>query len=201
MPERLAQHLISRGLLPASKVDSALKLQHVSKGGLDSALLEQGLVSEAGLLQALSDVSGLQPVNLADFEPNVEAAAQLPRKIAERLSVAPLSIDGGTLHLAVCYPAPREALKEVSFLLGKKLELWVAVECRVLDWNATVYDTALPPRFDRLLKQLDPNRRPRSSSALQAVHEMTELVSDEVLRRATGRGTAEEPILLEKPKA
>jgi hypothetical protein len=199
MPERLAQHLISRGLLPASKVDSALRQQQANKGGLDSALLEQGLVSEAGLLQALSDVSGLQPVNLADFEPNTEAAAQLPRKIAERLTIAPLSIDGATLHLAVCYPAPKDALKEVSFLLGKKLELWVALEARVHDWNASVYATPLAPRFERLLRQLDPNRRGKSGQH-QHVEQMTELITDDVLRRGAGRGTPEEPILLEKPK-
>lgn len=200
MAERLAQHLISRGLLPASKVDGALRLQGASKGGLDSALLEQGLVSEPGLLQALADVSGLQPVNLADFEPNLEAGAQVPRKIAERLSIAPLSVDGGTLHLAVCYPPPKEALKEVGFLLGKKLELWVAIECRVHDWNATVYDSPLAPRFERILRQLDPSRRGRSSGSHPAIGESTESVSADVLERAH-QPPPEEPILLDKPRS
>ena len=135
MPQRLAQHLIARGLLPARVVDEALRRLAREGGSLDTVLLEMGAVSEAGILQAVSDVSGVRLVNLADFEPNAEAGPLMPFKMARQLNVVPLSVDGTSLHLACAYPLQQQQLKDVGFLLGRKLELWVALECRVRDWQ------------------------------------------------------------------
>ena len=94
MPQRLAQHLIARGLLPARVVDEALRRLGREGGTLDSVLLEMGAVSEAGMLQAISDVSGVRLVNLADFEPNAEAGPLMPFKMARQLNVVPLTLFG-----------------------------------------------------------------------------------------------------------
>ena len=159
MSQRLAQHLISRGLLPAKLVDDAMRRLQAGTAALDTILLEAGAVSEAGMLQALSDVSGMRLVNLADFEPNAEAGPMLPLKISRRLTVVPLSVDGNILHLAVGYPVPHKELREVAFLLGKELELWVALECRIKDWQTALYREPMLERFKVLLRDLDPGRR------------------------------------------
>jgi HEAT repeat protein len=199
MPHRLAQHLISRGLLPAPRVDEALK-RHASADGvcIDTVLLEQGVISEAGVLQAMADVSGVRLVNLSDFEPNKGAAGELPLKIAQRLNVVPLSVEGNTLHLAVGYPVPHAQLKEVGFLLGKPLELWVSIEARRRDWMAQLYQVPLPSRFAALLAAVDPARRPSAVSAPVSA-EAAESLSEEVLDRIA-QGIIEEPVLLSTKK-
>ena len=138
MSDLLAQHLISSRLLPADKVEEAVRRQALSGGRLDTILLEQGIISEAGALQALADVSGFRLVNLADFESNREVAGFIPPKVAERTCVVPLSLDGGTLHVACAHPVPVKELAEMGVLLNKKLELWVALEVRVRDWISAV---------------------------------------------------------------
>jgi len=158
MPSRLAQHLVSQGLLPPEKANEALRRHAVAGGLFDTALLEQGVVSEPGLLNALSETAGVQKVNLADFEPNPEVASFIPPKLAERLCAVPLSLDGSTLHVACGYPVPKAELDEVGFLLGKQLVLWVALEVRIRDWIATIYKAPLPARYANLLAQLDPTR-------------------------------------------
>ncbi len=173
-------------------------MRKLAQGGaaLDTLLLEMGAVSEAGILQALADVSGLRLVNLSDFEPNHEVAPLLPLKISRRLSVVPLSVEASTLHLAVSYPVPQKELREVSFLLGKQLELWVALECRIRDWQTFLYGEPLQPRFEALLKQLDPTRKKTEAKEMGAV---TESLSLEVLERIA-QGIDEEPLLLDRPK-
>src|SRR5277367_6904484 len=104
MADRLAQHLVQRRLLPAERVEEAVRRQTLSGGSLDTALLEAGVISEAGALQAIADVAGHRFVHLADFEPNREVATYIPPKIADRLSVVPLSLDDATLHVACGYP-------------------------------------------------------------------------------------------------
>ncbi|MBN9688116.1 MULTISPECIES: FrgA protein [unclassified Corallococcus] len=153
MPSRLAQHLVSRALLSQEQAGELLR-QHQAQGGhLDTALLERG-IPEADVLAMLGEVSGFRPVNLVDFEPNLEVASFIPPKIAERLSVVPLSLDGNTLHVACAYPVPKKELDEVGFLLGRPLELWVAIELRVREWIAIIYRQPLPPRFVQLADAL-----------------------------------------------
>ncbi len=156
MPARLAQYLIAKGLVSEEGIESTLQ-QHAREGvKLDSAILEQGLLTEAQALEALGDVSGHRPVNLGEFEINFAVSALIPQKIAERLCITPLSLDNGLLHVACSYPVPLRELREVGFLLGRELELWVALEVRVRQWLAGLYGLPLAPRLSRLLSSLQP---------------------------------------------
>jgi hypothetical protein len=156
MPARLAQYLIAKGLVSAERIESTLE-QHALEGGkLDSAILEEGLLSEEQALEALGDLSGHRPVNLGEFEINFAVSALIPQKIADRLCITPLSLDNGLLHVACGYPVPARELREVGFLLGRELELWVALEVRVRQWLAGLYGLPLAPRLSRLLSSLQP---------------------------------------------
>jgi hypothetical protein len=197
MPQRLAQHLIARGLLPARVVDEALKRLAKDGGTLDTVLLEMGAISEAGMLQAIADVSGQRLVNLADFEPNTEASPLMPFKMARQLNCVPLSLDGNAVHVACAYPLSHAQLKDVGFLLGRKLELWVAIEARVRDWQAVLYGEPLDDRYASLLSMLDPSR-PKPKPQEPAGGD-TESMDAEVLERIA-RGIVEEPVLLSRPK-
>ncbi|MGA9523557.1 MAG: FrgA protein, partial [Myxococcaceae bacterium] len=216
MPARLAQHLVERGLLSAETVEAAQRHRATHGGALDTALLELGGVAEPGMLQALADVSALKPVNLADFEPNPEMARFIPANVAQRLGAVPLSEDGGTLHIACTYPPPMRDLQDVSVLLGRKLELWIAIEARVQEWISSVYSTPLQPRFGVLLASLDPTHplpapppvkqpapvpvplQPGGAPVKEDVTLEDALTRDMVEQIA--RAIAEEPILLEVRK-
>jgi len=168
MPARLVQQLVKRGLLPAGRAQEALRIQAMTGGALDTVLLEQGWVQEHELLQALGEVSSCRPVNLADFEPNQEIGPLIPPKIADRLCVVPLSTDGPALHVACGYPVKKAELDEVAFLLGKQMELWVAIEARVRDWISAVYRQPLGARYVALLANIDPSRPPASAAGASA---------------------------------
>lgn len=198
MSQRLAQHLIAKGLLPARVVDEALKRAATDDCTLDTVLLELGMVSEPNLLQAVSDVAGIRLVNLADFEPNRSAAAHLPFGLAQQLNVVPLSLEGTALHLASAYPIAKAKLKNLGFVLGRRIELWVALECRVRAWQAVLYGQTLAPRYQRLVKA---NPGAASASELTAtIPEEAGRLSSDVLERIA-RGIAEEPLLLDRRKS
>jgi Type II secretion system (T2SS), protein E, N-terminal domain len=158
MPTRFAQHLVAQGLLPAQTVDEALRRREASGGTLDTALLEARALPEASLLQALGEVTGVQPIDLAEFEPNPDMARFIPANVAGRLCAVPLSEEDQKLHVACAYPAPKRALEDIAVLLGKKLELWIAVEVRVRDWIGALYGMELPSRYSKLMLSMDPGR-------------------------------------------
>jgi hypothetical protein len=155
MPTELTQHLLAGGLLTQEKAGAALGLKAAAGGALDTALLEQGGISELQILRALGEVSGYPPVNLAEFDFNREVAALIPPKIADQYGIVPLSLQGNTLHVACTYPVPKRALQEVSFLLNKRLELWVGLEVRIRDWIRSLYGLPISERLTSLLAALE----------------------------------------------
>ncbi|MBJ6761242.1 FrgA protein [Myxococcaceae bacterium JPH2] len=190
MPARLAQLLVSRTLLTQEKAAEVLRQQQAQGGHVDTALLERGM-GEQDVLALLGEVSGVKPVNLIDFEPNPDVASFIPPKIAERLCVVPLSLDGNTLHVACGYPVPKKELEEVGFLLGKPLELWVAIELRVREWISVIYRQPLAPRFSQLSAMVDPERQGMPPPPPPEAHEDS-LTVDMVEQLA--RSVAQEPV-------
>ncbi len=148
-------------------------------------LLDQRLVSEAQLLEALSDISGQRSVNLGDFEINHSVSSLVPAKIAERLGITPLSIEGGVLHVACTYPVPARELGEVGFLLGKKLELWVALDFRVRQWLHGLYGLPLSRRYTDLLAAFKADPAEAPSTVVQEPSLEEALARDMVERLAT----------------
>src|SRR5208283_5356348 len=100
MTARLEDVLVARGLLSEERVDEALRDYALGGGRLDTVFLELGGLSETALLEALAEASGVQPLHLGDYQPNLTLATELPGDIADRLDVVPISTEGQTLHLA-----------------------------------------------------------------------------------------------------
>ena len=199
MPARLAQYLIARGLITEEQAEQSLHKLTSEGGALDTVLLDQRLVSEAQLLEALSDISGQRSVNLGDFEINHSVSSLVPAKIAERLGITPLSIEGGVLHVACTYPVPARELGEVGFLLGKKLELWVALDFRVRQWLHGLYGLPLSRRYTDLLAAFKADPAEAPSTVVQEPSLEEALARDMVERLATS--VIGEPIPLHAKKA
>ncbi len=158
MAQRLAQHLLSKGVLQSAAVDRALIKLASHGGSLDTALLETGSISEMEILPALFEVSGVRPVNLADYEPNVGMADLIPEKVAQQHGIVPLSLEGKNLHVASVFPIRATELRDLGFHLGRRFALWVAIECRIKDWQAALYKRTIEPRYASLLEKLETSR-------------------------------------------
>src|SRR5215510_519642 len=185
MTERLEERLVTRGLLTQERADDALRSQALVGGAMDTLLLEMGALREQDLITALGEVSGLQPIYLADYVPNPSMASALPREEAERLNIAPLSVEDGMLHVAVAYPVPMRGLEALVRKLGRSVAPWVSTDVRVRAWRSQIYGTPLPARDAALLGTLGPTLEERLAS------EMAEHAA---------RRVAEEPLALVNPR-
>jgi MshEN domain len=181
MIERLEAHLVTRGLLTPERAEDALRSQALVGGAMDTVLLEMGAVREPDLVVALGEVSGLQPIHLADYVSNPEMASALPREDAERLNLAPLSVEDGMLHVAVPYPVPMRGLEALVRKLGRSVAPWVSTDVRVRAWRAQIYGTPMPARDSALLGTLGPT--------------LEERLATEMAEQAA-RAVAEEPLPL-----
>ncbi len=53
----------------------------------------------------------------------------------------------------------------MGFLLGKPLELWVAIEARVREWISVIYRQPLAQRYTHILASLDPEKNDAAAPA------------------------------------
>jgi len=199
MPARLAQYLVAHGLVDARQADESLRTLKTQGGALDTVLLERGLVSEERLLHALSELTGQQPVNLAEFEINDSVKSLIPPRVADRLGIVPLSVENDVLHVACTYPVATGELSEMGFLLGKKLQLWVALEVRIRQWLNGLYRQPLAPRYSKLIGALTPESAGPASTAVREMS-LEEVLALEMVEQLASSVIAE-PIPLQLKKA
>jgi len=191
MIERLEEHLVTRGLLSQERAEDALRSQALVGGAMDTLLLEMGALREQDLVTALGEVSGLQPIYLADYVPNPSMATALPREDAERLNIAPLSVEDDMLHVAVAFPVPMRGLEALVRKLGRSVAPWVSTDVRVRSWRAQIYGTALPARDTSLLGTLGPTLEERL--ATEMAEQAARAVVDEPLPLVNARQEPEAP--------
>lgn len=188
MTARLEDVLVSRGLLSTERAAEALRDHALGGGQLDTVLLELGGLSERELLSALAEAADVQPLHLADYEPNVAVAVELPADIAERLEVVPVSVEGTTLHVASAFPVPELELQALGTLRQRPIVPWVAVSARVRDWLQVLYGLPMPAREAAVLAALEPHRplptlkpAPAASVGLAEGLTLEELLAREIL--------------------
>ena len=114
--KRLGDILVSRELITDDQLSQALKLQKQSDQRLGEVLIEQGWVSEAEVLRALSAQLSIPDVKLRPgvFDPAITNIID-PRDIG-RLRVFPLFRVHGELTLATTNPQNVPCLREVEAL-------------------------------------------------------------------------------------
>jgi type II secretion system protein E len=83
--------------------------------------------------------SATPPLDLADAQPSAEALALLPPEVALKYKVLPLSLDAGTLRLAMADPADRAAAETARMFAGGPVRKIAADEASLIDAIGRAY--------------------------------------------------------------
>lgn len=100
-PPPLGETLIDMGLISPDQLRIGLQEQVRSGHAIGRQLVSLGFLSEATLRDALARKLDRVSVDLSALLPDPEAIAQVPRQLARRLGLLPLSYDAGQGVLAV----------------------------------------------------------------------------------------------------
>jgi type IV pilus assembly protein PilB len=116
------------GLLTETQLRSALAEQRKWGGKLGHTLVQMGFVDESSMVHALSRQLHIPAVELDTLAPPEHLLQQFRVDLAERYTVFPVAADAGhnTLTLASADPTNVEALQELAFHTGQKIQVVVS---------------------------------------------------------------------------
>ena len=150
---KLGIMLVATGAITQAHLQDALLRQRASGERLGSALVRRGFITEACLLALLARQTGVPQVDVKSLEIPAAALRRIPRRLAEQLTILPVSIQARSLQLAMADPGNLTAIDSACFASGMNIEPAVACHAALKEaidhhysWLDSSADAAAPSR-------------------------------------------------------
>jgi hypothetical protein len=156
---RLGELLEQRGQITRDQLLRALRNQKVVGGRLGTCLLEIEAVSEEELCSALAQQQGAPcatPEELRGIPDDV--LALLPSKVARRCHAIAFQASSTQVKVALIDARDLAAQDEISFVVGKRIRWYVALELRLMEALEKHHGEECPARMAKLLDKMNRSR-------------------------------------------
>ena len=176
----LHEILTKTHVLSPANLKHAEDLQKSSPKKLIRILVDEGLMSEKDLMLLLSEELEIPVLDLAAYRVESKVLKMIPRKIAERYEVIPVSQIGPILTLAMSDPLDVTAMDDIRKLTHCTVRPVIATS-RDIQTAIENYYAEGKTKLEALLDDLDPDSlevigQPKTSDetsdALAAVHKL-----------------------------
>jgi len=158
LQQPIGQLLIAKGVISEDQLRIATQEQSKSPQPLGRLLVRLGFLSEATIRDVLSENLGQESVDLSNVIVDSAAILMIPKEVARRYLLVPLSVDHGNknLTLAIADPDNIIALDQVRALLRDEYRLitLVASESDILRAIDQYYGFELS--IDGILHEIEP---------------------------------------------
>ena len=148
---KLGELLIKNEVITGVQLAQAVRAQQLFGGRLGTNLVELGFLSEQVLTKFLSRQLTIAAVPVAALDSVSEKVLSLvPRAIAERYQVVPISLSGNKLRVAMSDPTDLKGIDDVSFATGYQIQPLLAPELLIVYALEKHYGIARSNRYLRL---------------------------------------------------
>lgn len=136
---KLGDLLLSAKLITHQQLDYALKNQKATKNRLGKELIEEGIITEHQLMQALQMQLGVESVDLSITPISPQLTDLLPKNIAKRHGLVPVQLVGKDLYIAMSDPLNFVAIEDVKTATRKRVIPMIAAPDAIERTIATLY--------------------------------------------------------------
>ncbi len=126
--KKIGEVLVEMGALTEDKLLEIVELAKDGENRFGEVCLAEGYIREEQLAMALAKQSGLDYVDLGDFEPEEELTEEIPLELMLRHGVIPYEIKDDRLALVVSDPTDILLIDELELILSRNLLLVVATK-------------------------------------------------------------------------
>lgn len=136
---RVGDLLKSAGLITDEQLQRALDIQKSTKQGIGAVLVGMGVITEDKLVEVMSSQLGVSYIDLTKTNIPIEMARNLPKNIAKRHLVVPVSVTDDEIVLAMVDPLNFLAIEDVRAATRKRVSPRIATATAVERAIATLY--------------------------------------------------------------
>ena len=127
-PRLLGEILLQQALITPAQLNKALERHKRSRQPLGQVLVDMGFVTADVILETLSAQVGIPSTRVNVYTVDARAVSVLPEKVARQHFVFPLIKVGNTLMVAVAGPMDLQALDDLRFAAGCRIQPVLALE-------------------------------------------------------------------------
>jgi len=138
--KKLGEVLIDSGIISRVDCERLLFEQKSNKKRLGELFVDKGLCTERDIACALSSQLGIPFVDLENMPIEPPALEVIPKDIARKHVIVPLSIEGKALRVAVHDPFALEALDDAQFSSGLKIRACISTRTEIMNAIKKHYD-------------------------------------------------------------
>jgi type IV pilus assembly protein PilB len=153
--EKLGELLVREDLISPEQLETALAEQKVSGGRLSYHLSRLGYLEESELADILSRQYNVPSINLSEFEIDQEVIKLIPRDVAEKYKVIPISKADNSLIVAMADPSNIIAIDDIKFMTSYNIEAVVATEDSIMAAIEKYYDVGGADDFEKVIETFD----------------------------------------------
>jgi type IV pilus assembly protein PilB len=136
---RLGEMLVQSGLLDKAALEKALQDKARGKRKLGEYLVANGICRENDIIGCISRQMGIEKYHPSRFPVDVSLSGHIPADMARQLKLAPLSLNGRLLRLAMVDPLDIEAMDSAEFASKCEVEPVICSEQELNQLHSTIY--------------------------------------------------------------
>ena len=201
---KLGELLLKRKLVSKEQLNTAIEYQKSLGGKIGNIVVKLGFISDEQLTRELAHHYGMEVTDLANQILPLDLLKSVPRQIIEKHELIPVHVTGTVVTVAMSDPTDYEALDELQFATGKKIETTIAtrdsIKRAIAEFLAQL-DRAAEAKAGAPKSEDRPGSagklRPASAGSLKALAESTESsLIENVKRKIEAAGPKVAPNML-----
>ncbi|MDO8536155.1 MAG: ATPase, T2SS/T4P/T4SS family [Candidatus Omnitrophota bacterium] len=154
LKEKILKIFIDRHLLKEDDLEKALKVQREKGGSLSDILVELGLISRDDLMVALSQELGIPPINLSRYKIDPNVIKLIPKKIAKRYQMVPVSKMSNTLVVAMVDPLNVFAIDDIKAITGFNISPIITADRDIKEAISQYYEESAYTAIEKIVDDM-----------------------------------------------
>ena len=197
LKEKILKVLIEKHLLKESDLEKALKVQREKGGSLSNILVELGLISKDDLMVALSQELGIPPINLSRYKIDPNVIKLIPKKIAKRYQIVPISKMSNTLVVAMVDPLNIFAIDDIKAVTGFNISPIITTDRNIKEAISQYYEESAYTAIEKIVDDMKDSSEnismveERSAQNIESSSDIVKLTQDAPVVKITNLILAE----------
>jgi type IV pilus assembly protein PilB len=192
--QKLGDLLFKKGLITKEQLDTAIEYQKSLGGKMGNIIVKLGYMTDEGLTREIARQYNMEVTDLANMILPVNLLKAVPRDVIEKHHLIPVHQTDKVLTVCMSDPTDYEALDELQFVTGRKIETTLATRDSIK--RAIAEFTHALEKEERRAAGLPSGKpasagklRPASRGSLQTLRDASESsLVEHVRERLAGQG-------------